>query len=93
MSMKRAKKATSGRSAQAESSLGFSPPPDVPKWSEVVPGADEAAFVTYEPARRFERGAFLIHSRFGKGLVLGVDGPRIEVLFEDAVRRLGHGVE
>ncbi len=93
MSMKRAKKATGGRTATGEGSLGFNPPSaELPKWPELIAGADEAAFVAYAPAQRFERGAFLTHVRFGKGYVLSVDGPRIEVIFEDAVRKLGHGM-
>jgi len=92
MSMKRAKKATGGRPTSTETSLGFNPPPETPKWDQAVAAADETTFVPYEPAKRYERGALVTHTRFGKGLVLSVDGPRIEVLFEDAIRRLGHGV-
>ena len=34
--------------------------------------------------------ALIKHSKFGKGLVIGVDGARIEVLFEDGTKKLAH---
>ncbi len=39
---------------------------------------------------RFTRGQILVHPKFGKGVVVGVEGQRIEVLFEDGTKKLGH---
>ena len=36
------------------------------------------------------KGQLLVHPKFGKGVVLGVEGQRIEVLFEDGPKKLGH---
>ena len=41
---------------------------------------------------RYAKGNLILHSKFGKGLVLGVEGPRIEVLFQDGKKKLGHAV-
>ncbi|MEZ4408665.1 MAG: hypothetical protein R3A52_19660 [Polyangiales bacterium] len=34
----------------------------------------------------------MAHPKFGKGLVVAVDGGRIDVLFEEGVKKLVHGV-
>jgi len=39
---------------------------------------------------RFSKGDLITHPKFGKGLVLGVEGTRIEVLFQDGKKKLGH---
>jgi hypothetical protein len=59
-------------------------------WADEVAPKDDGAFVAYSPASRFTKGALLTHAKFGKGLVTFVEGARIEVLFEDGVKKLGH---
>ena len=39
---------------------------------------------------RFTKGQLLAHPKFGKGVVVAVEGQRIEVLFEDGPKKLGH---
>lgn len=95
MSMKRTKKATGGggRSAPAEGSLGFNPPPaNMPKWEDIVSDKAEEAFVAYSPGRKFQREELIAHAKFGKGVVFSVDGQRIEVIFQEGVKRLAHGI-
>ncbi len=92
MSMKRTKKATS-KVSQTEGSLGFNPPTGgVPKWEEAIANKADDSFVAYTPSRRFAKEEYVSHAKFGKGYVVGVDGNRIEVLFEDGIRKLAHGV-
>ncbi len=95
MSMKRTKKAVggAGRGAQAEGSLGFNPPPaGTPKWDEIMANKTDDVFVAYSPGRKFQREELIAHAKFGKGVVFAVDGQRIEVIFEEGVKRLAHGI-
>ncbi len=59
-------------------------------WKEHVQGAPEDAFVDYALATRYERGALLRHPKFGRGIVVGVEDKRIDVLFEEGSKKLGH---
>jgi hypothetical protein len=92
MSIKRSKQRsfTSREQAEAETGLGAKKvePPKV--WADETAGKDDAAFTAYSPSARFAKGALVLHAKFGKGLVVGVEGPRLEVLFEDGVKKLGH---
>jgi hypothetical protein len=91
MSMKRTKKATGGARSQSEGSLGFNPPTgDVPPWDQVVQDKPEESFIPYTLARTFVRNDLVLHKTFGKGLVLAIDGARIEVLFAEGVKKLAH---
>jgi hypothetical protein len=92
MSIKRTKQRTFGSKEQDENETGFGgkkvEPPKV--WAdEVAPKADDA-FSPYSPAAKFAKGALVAHSKFGKGLVVAVEGTRLEILFEDGVKKLGH---
>lgn len=94
MSMKRSKKASSSSSkgSQGEGSLGFNPPPSaLPRWDEIVASQPDESFSPYSVGASFERNALVNHVKFGKGVVLGVDGKKIEVLFSDGVKKLAHG--
>jgi hypothetical protein len=93
MSMKRTKQRTtgSGRGADNEHDPWAKPPPPDPEWSEVE-GKPETAFVPFAMSTRFAKGDLILHSKFGKGMVLGVEGGRIEVLFQDGKKKLGHAV-
>ena len=44
----------------------------------------------YSPAAVFARGEALTHTKFGIGVVIGVEQGRIEVSFPDATRKLAH---
>lgn len=93
MSMKRTKKATGGKSGSAETSLGFNPPPgELPKWAETVAVQDDALFTAYNISRVFSRGDHVLHSRFGKGQVISVGTGKVDVLFEEGMKTLAHGI-
>ncbi len=91
MSMKRTKKATSSKSSQAEGSLGFNPPPGLPKLDEVIADKADSDFVDYAPTRTFARGDLVNHVKFGKGYVVSVDPSRAEILFAEGIKKLAHG--
>lgn len=93
MSMKRTKKATSGKSSQAEGSLGFNPPPSgLPNLEELLADKPDSAFTEYAPARSFARGELVTHAKFGKGYVLSADTSRAEILFAEGLKKLAHNV-
>jgi hypothetical protein len=93
MSMKRSKQrsAGSGRASGKEDDAWAKPPEPDPEFS-VVENKPDSAFVPFAMSTRFAKGDFILHTKFGKGLVLGVEGTRIEVLFQDGKKKLGHAV-
>ncbi len=94
MSMKRSKQRNPGASRPGddeESSAWSKPAGPEPTWADVESKAEES-FVPFRLSSRYAKGDLITHSKFGKGLVLGVEGPRIEVLFHDGKKKLGHTV-
>jgi hypothetical protein len=57
-------------------------------WQEAMADKAEAAFVNYTMREHFTLGTLLSHPRFGKGIVLNVEGQKMEVLFADSKKRL-----
>jgi hypothetical protein len=92
MSIKRTKQRSFGRGRDAEETSFGSPKPAEPvkTWSELMEGRPEATFLPYAMTAKYAKGDLIVHAKFGKGAVLHVEGPRIEVLFEDGPRKLGH---
>ncbi len=93
MSMKRSRAKTSaaGRAGGEEESSYFAKPKEPEKsWAEHLEGKGDESFVLYAMTARFTKGQLLVHPKFGKGVILGVEGQRIEVLFEDGPKKLGH---
>jgi hypothetical protein len=92
MSIKRTKQRSFGRGREAEESgFGAAKPGEPEKtWTELVDGKGDDAFVPYAMTAKYARGTLLLHARFGKGAIVNVEGPRIEVLFEDGPKKLGH---
>jgi hypothetical protein len=62
-----------------------------PKWKDIVHDKPAEAFLAYSPGARYERDALVSHPKFGKGIVLEVDGNKVHVLFEEGLRKLLHG--
>ncbi len=62
-----------------------------PKWKDVVADRPDNAFAPYASASRYEKDALIAHSKFGKGIVVEVDGNKVHILFEQGVLRLLHG--
>jgi hypothetical protein len=65
--------------------------PPEPTWAEVE-GKPEDAFVPFAMSSKYAKGDLIQHPKFGKGLVLVVEATRIEVLFHDGKKKLGHAV-
>jgi len=94
MSIHRPKRATSRRSESTSPARSSSSPPASirpPKWKDIVLDKPEGAFVAYSPGSRFEQNTLVNHPKFGKGVVLEVDGNKVHVLFEEGLRKLLHG--
>ncbi len=93
MSIHRPKRANPRRAEPAGSakSSGQSTAPKLPKWKEAVSGAPDSAFTAYNPATTFAKDALVMHPKFGKGLVLEVDGNKVSILFEEGTKKLMHG--
>jgi hypothetical protein len=96
MSMKRSKQRNSGptRGTAADDEPPPWAKPGEPEatWAEVEGKPDES-FVPFALTSRFAKGDLILHPKFGKGMVLGVEGTRIEVLFQDGKKKLGHAVQ
>jgi hypothetical protein len=92
MSMKRtkAKSGAAARGGEEESSYFAKPKEPEKTWAEHLEGKGDDAFVQYAMTARFSKGHLIVHPKFGKGVVVGVEGQRIEVLFEDGPKKLGH---
>ena len=92
MSMKRSKGRTFG--AQSEASADdkyFKKKVAVEKtFDEEMDGKTDDMFAAFSMTTTYEKGALLTHPKFGKGVVTFVEGPRIEVLFADGKKKLGH---
>ncbi len=93
MSMKRSKQRSSGsgRNSGSEDDAWAKPPEPEPPWSDVEAKPDES-FVPFVLSSRYAKGDLIRHPKFGKGLVLSADPTRIEVLFQDGKKKLGHAV-
>jgi hypothetical protein len=93
MSMKRSKQRSSGSSRYSgqddESSAWGKPSEPEPIWADVE-SKPESSFVPFALSSRYAKGDLILHPKFGKGLVVGVEGPRIEVFFQDGKKKLGH---
>jgi hypothetical protein len=92
MSIKRTKQRTFGHGREGEENAFGGPKTIEPvkTWAEYVEGKEDSAFVAYSMTAKFTKGTLLTHPKFGKGAVVDVEPTRIEVLFEDGTKKLGH---
>jgi hypothetical protein len=95
MSMKRSKQRSFSRGSGGGDDDNYFKRPEEPEktWEQHMEGKDDSAFTPYAMQNRFEKGALIVHSKFGKGVVVDVDATHVQVLFQDAKRKLGHGVQ
>jgi len=94
MSIKRTRQKSYSPKRQDEKtvSLGSKAAEPEKSWEAYVAGQADDAFVPYSMKSRYERGALVAHPKFGKGVVTHVDDSRIDVLFADGKKKLGHGL-
>jgi hypothetical protein len=95
MSMKRSKQRTSGSrredsSEEPEWMRASKKEAPVKTWAEYVEGQPDDAFTPYALKTKFTEGQLVSHPKFGKGAVVLVIDKRIEVLFSDGKKSLGH---
>jgi hypothetical protein len=94
MSMKRSKQRNSGsgrNSNEDDSPTWAKPEGPEPVWADVE-AKPAASFIPFAMSSRFAKGDLILHPKFGKGLVLGVEATRIEVLFHDGKKKLSHAM-
>jgi hypothetical protein len=93
MSMKRSKQRNAGpsRSSDDDSPAWAKPAEAEPTWADVET-KPEASFVPFVLASRYSKGDLILHPKFGKGLVVAVEATRIDVVFQDGKKKLGHSV-
>ena len=93
MSMKRSKPRSSGAGRDKDQETDFWAKPKAPErtWEEQIEGQPDEAFMPYVLAQRFAKGQLVVHAKFGKGVVVDVEANRVEILFQDGKRKLGHG--
>jgi|GEM_PF-706685 len=57
-------------------------------WMEVVQPEPPEKFLPYSINSTFAKGDFITHKVFGRGMVIAVEGNKIEVLFESGIKKL-----
>jgi hypothetical protein len=93
MSIKRSKQVNyKSKSQDAPTTGPFAQKPAAPElsWAEHMAGKEGATFTPYAQTAKYEKGALLQHPKFGKGFVTHVEGARVEVCFEEGMKKLGH---
>lgn len=91
MSMKRSKQRNTGPDRSSEDDAWAKPVDPEPTWAEVASKPDES-FTPFALASRYAKGDFILHPKFGKGVVIDAEATRIEVVFQDGKKKLGHSV-
>jgi hypothetical protein len=92
MSMKRSKQRSgSGRDKDTETDFWAKPAEAEKSWGELVEGKPDDSFVPYALSQRFNRGQLIVHPKFGKGVIVDADAMRVEILFQEGKKKLGHG--
>lgn len=91
MSMKRTKQRSGGREKDEGTDFWAKPVEPEKTWEQQMEGKEDDAFVAYSLAARYAKGALLTHPKFGKGVVVDADASRVEILFQDGKKKLGHG--
>ena len=91
MSMKRAKTKPVGKEKDAEKDFWAKPATPEKTWEEAVESKPDEDFIPYVMTEKFTKGQLVLHSKFGKGIVADVEPARIEILFQEGKKKLGHG--
>ena len=94
MSMKRTKqRGSSGGSRDTNTDTDFwaKPPAAEKSWQEAIEGKPDDGFLPYALSDRYSKGQLVLHTKFGKGVVVDSDATRVEILFEAGKKKLGHG--
>ena len=90
--MKRTKqRGGGGRDKDVEKDFWAKPPEAEKTWEESTEGKADDQFVPYAMTERYAKGQLILHSKFGKGVVVDADAQKVEILFQEGKKKLGHG--
>ncbi len=94
MSMKRAKEVRRGPKDSKPEDDGFFPkdPVRVFEWEKDANAQADESFAKYSPSARYAKGALVMHPKFGKGVVTESEQAKVDVLFQEGVKKLAHGL-
>lgn len=88
--MKRSKEVSRRRPADRGEVSRKSSTERVHNWDEEVASLPTGTFSAYAASHRFAKNARVMHPVFGPGLVLKVEGTKLEILFKDGMKKLVH---
>ena len=88
--MKRGKQRVGGREKDIETDFWAKPTQPEKTWEEHVAEKPDDAFTPYNMADKYAKGQLLLHAKFGKGVVVDADALRVEILFQEGKKKLGH---
>ena len=89
--MKRTKQRSSGGHRGSDGASFFDKPAEKEKtYEEWTGGQPDEAFAPYSLKSSYTKGSLLSHPKFGKGVVVGIEGTTAFVLFADGKKKLGH---
>ena len=91
MSMKRTKQKSTGKEKDGEIDFWAKPATPEKTWEEATEGKEDSEFTPYAMTERFTKGQLILHPKFGKGVVMDVETARVEILFQEGKKKLGHG--
>jgi hypothetical protein len=92
MSMKRSKqRGAGGREKELDANFWGKPTEPEKTWEEQVDGKPDDQFTPYSLAERYAKGQLVLHPKFGKGIIVDVEASRVEILFQEGKKKLGHG--
>ena len=90
MSMKRTKQRGSGKETDNATDFWAKPVAPEKTFDETMEGKTDEQFKPWALTETFAKGDLVVHSKFGRGVVTDVEGSRIEILFQDGKKKLGH---
>jgi hypothetical protein len=91
MSMKRTKAKTAAKEKDGTTDFWAKPAAPEKSWEESTMEKPDDAFTPYAMRSTFTKGQLITHPKFGKGVVTDVETVRVEILFQDGKKKLGHG--
>jgi hypothetical protein len=91
MSMKRTKQRSDDRDKNVATDFWAKPVEPEKTWDQQTEGKDDDAYAAYSMSARYAKGALISHPKFGKGVVVESEANRVEILFQDGKKKLGHG--
>ena len=89
--MKRTKTQTKGSAKDGPVDFWAKPVAPEKTYEEAMEGKTDDDFKPWAMNVRFAKGDLLSHPKFGKGVVTEAEAGRVEIMFADGKKKLGHG--